>query len=118
MFIQNLISSFRFIGILLLRILAGIILGLLWYTAIAGIFHFTGENVVSQHAFIGQHKGLYDYFDSKYYDGNPIFTIVAWIAILGQLAFIVFGILWGIFQYKINLTKWYYKRYIEQLWIK
>ncbi|MCG9129133.1 hypothetical protein JT359_16205 [Candidatus Poribacteria bacterium] len=93
-------------------------MGFVWFIAIAGIFHFTGENVGSQHAEIGPHPGLYDYFDSKYYDRNPIFTIVAWTAFFCQLGCIVVGILWGVFQNKFNLTKWYYKRYIEQLWIK
>ena len=88
------------------------------YSYSGGFFHFTGENVVSQHAEIGPHHGLYDYFDSKYYTGNPIFTIVAWIAIIGQLACIVFGILSGIFQSRLNLTRWLYKRYINNLWIK
>ncbi len=118
MLIENLIPSFRFTGILLLRILVGIILGFVWFIAIAGIFHFTGENVVSQHADIGPHSGLYDYFDSKYHTGNPIFTIVACIAHIGQLACIVFGVLWGIFQSRFNLTRWLYRRYINNLWIK
>ena len=117
MFIQNLIPSFQFIGILLLRILAGIILGFVWFIAIAGIFHFTGENVVSQHADIGPHRGLYDYFDSKYHTGNPIFTIVACIAHIGQLACIVLGILWGIFQSRFNLTRWLYRRKVRKLFV-
>lgn len=117
MVIQNLIPSLRFIGILLLRILVGIILGFVWFIAIAGIFHFTGENVVSQHAEIGPHSGLYDYFDSKYDIGNPIFTIVGGIAFIGQLTCMVFGMLWGIFQSRFNLTRWLYRQYINNLWI-
>ena len=113
MFIQTFKASLRFLGILFVRILAGIVVGHLWVVAVAIIFHFTGENVVSQHAEIGPHRGLYDYFDSKYDTGSPIFRIVAWIAFIGNFGCMVLGVIWGFSQNrlgKLRLRRWLKKQ--------
>ncbi|MDE0087418.1 MAG: hypothetical protein OXU23_16970 [Candidatus Poribacteria bacterium] len=111
MFMQKFKASLRFLGILFLRILAGIVVGYLWFIAVALIFQFTGENVVSQHAEIGPHRGLYDYFDSKYNTDSPIFPIVAWVAFLGNLGCIVLGIFWGFSQGRLDLRRQLRKRH-------
>ncbi len=111
MFILKFKNSFRFLGILFVRILAGVVVGHLWVVAVALIFHLTGENVVSQHAVIGPHYGLYDYFDSKYDTDSPIFRIVAWIACIGNLGCMVLGCIWGFSQNKLDLRGWLRKRH-------
>lgn len=109
MFIQTVKASPRFLGILFVRILAGVVIGHLWVIAVALIFHHTGENVVSQHAEIGPHRGLYDYFDSRY-DIGPIFRIVAWVACIGNLGCMALGFLWGISQGRLDLRRWLKKQ--------
>ncbi len=111
MFMQKFKASLRFLGILFVRILAGIVVGHLWVIAVALIFQLTGENVVSQHADIGSHRGLYDYFDSRYDTDSPIFRIVAWVAFLGNLGCTVLGIFWGFCQGRLDLRRWLRKRY-------
>ena len=110
MFIQTVKNSLRFLGILFVRILAGVVIGHLWVVAVALVFHHTGENVVSQHAEIGPHHGLYDYFDSRY-DIGPIFRIVAWVACIGNLGCMALGFLWGISQGRLDLRRWLRKRH-------
>ena len=110
MFIQTAKANLRSLGILFVRILAGVVVGHLWVVAVALIFHHTGENIVSQHAEIGPHRGLYDYFDSRY-DIGPIFRIVAWVACIGNLGCMFLGILWGFSQGKLDLRRWIRKRY-------
>ena len=111
MFMQKFKASLRFLGILFVRILAGIVVGHLWVVAVALIFHLTGENVVSQHAEIGPHRGLYDYFDSRYDTDSPIFRIVAWVACIGNLGCMAFGCIWGFSQSRLDLRRWLRKRY-------
>ena len=106
MFMQKLAASLRFLGILFVRILAGIVVGHLWVIAVALIFHLTGENVVSQHAAIGPHHGIYDYFDSRYDTNSSIFRIVAWVAFIGNLGCMVLGFLWGFSQGKLDIRRW------------
>ncbi len=109
MFMQKLKASLRFLGILFVRILAGVVIGHLWVIAVALVFHHTGENIVSQHAEIGPHHGLYDYFDSRY-DIGPIFRIVAWVACIGNLGCMALGFLWGISQGRLGLRRWLKKQ--------
>ena len=111
MFIQTIKTSLRFLGILFVRILAGVVVGHLWVVAVAFMFHHTGENVVSQHAEIGPHHGLYDYFDSRYDTDSPIFRIVAWVACIGNLGCMFLGILWGFSQGRLDLRRWIRKRH-------
>ena len=110
MFMQKVKASLRFLGILFVRILAGVIVGHLWVITIALVFQVTGENVVSQHAEIGPHRGLYDYFDSRYDTDSSIFRIVAWVAFLGNLGCMVLGFIWGFSQGKLDLRRWLRKR--------
>ncbi|MCY4402577.1 MAG: hypothetical protein OXD54_08395 [Candidatus Poribacteria bacterium] len=87
-----------FLAVLLFWSFVGIVVGHLFVIAVATIFQFTGENIVSQHAEIGPHKGLFDYFDSKYDTDSPIFRIVGWVAFLGNIACIVIGIISGLYK--------------------
>lgn len=105
MSIQTVKTNLRFLGILFVRILAGVVVGHLWVIAVALIFHHTGENIVSQHAEIGPHRGLYDYFDSKYDTDSPIFRIVAWVACIGNLGCMALGFIWGISQGRLDLRR-------------
>ena len=111
MFMQTFKASLRFLGILFVRILVGIVVGHLWVVAVALIFHLTGENVVSQHAEIGPHHGLYDYFDSRYDTDGTIFRIVAWIAFIGNLECMTLGFIWGFSQGRLDLRKWLKKQH-------
>ena len=111
MFMQKIKACLRFLGILFVRILAGIVIGHLWVITVALIFHFIGENVVSQHAEIGPHRGLYDYFDSKYDTDGPIFRIVAWVAFIGNLGCMILGVIWGFSQGRLDLRRWLRKRH-------
>lgn len=95
---QKIKAGFGFLAVLLFWSIVGIVVGHLFVIAVATIFQFTGENVVSQHAEIGPHRGLYDYFDSKYDTDSPIFRIVAWVAFLGNISCIVFGIISGYYK--------------------
>ena len=99
-------ANLRFLGVLFLRVLFGIMVGHLWVVAVAFIFHQTGENVVSQHAIIGPHHGLYDYFDSRYDTDSPIFRIVAWVACIGNLGCMALGFIWGFSQGRLELRRW------------
>ena len=105
MFMQGSKACLRFLGILFVRILAGVVVGHLWVIAVALIFHLIGENVVSQHAIIGPHHGLYDYFDSRYDTDNSIFRIIAWVACIGNLGCMALGFIWGFSQDKLDLRK-------------
>ena len=113
MFMQRIIACLRFLGILLLRVFLGYAVGHLWVIAVAFVFHFTGENVVSQHAAIGPHRGLYDYFDSRYDTSIPIFRIVAWVACIGNLGCMALGFTWGFSQGELDTRRWLRKCYTE-----
>ena len=111
MLMQRFKANLGFLGILFVRILVGVVVGHLWVIAVALVFHITGENVVSQHAEIGPHRGLYDYFDSKYDTDSSIFRIVAWVGCIGNLGCIFLGTLWGFSQGRLDLRRWLWKRY-------
>lgn len=106
MFLQRFKANLRFLGILFVSISVGVVIGHLWVIAVAFIFHITGENIVSQHAVIGPHHGLYDYFDSRYDTESPIFRMVAWIACIGNLGCMVLGCIWGFSQGRLDLRRW------------
>lgn len=114
MFIQKFFASISFIRVLFFRILLGIIVAHYWVISVIVIFHFTGENIVSQHADIGFPNGIYDYFDSKYDTGNPIFSIVGWIASIGYIGCMVFGLFWGFCQGKLDWSNWLIRRYVDK----
>ncbi len=95
MYMQKFKDVIGFLAVLLFWTLIGIVVGHLFVIAVATIFQYTGENVVSQHAEIGPHRGLYDYFDSKYDTDSPIFRIVAWVALLDNMSCIIIGIISG-----------------------
>lgn len=111
MFMEKFKASLRFLGILFFRILIGIVVAHLWVVVVGGIFHFTGENVVSQHAEIGPPNGFFDYFDSKYDTDSPVFRIVAWVAFIGYLGSMALGLFWGFCQGRLDLRRWLRKRY-------
>ena len=113
MFIQTIKASLRFIGILLLRVLLGIVVGYLWLFAVAYLFHIIMDVRIPS-----------DLFDHFYDSGPPregryggrageVYGFAWQIGFKGFWVWFSVGILWGVSQGRLDIRRWLRKRYAE-----
>ena len=105
MFMRKIIACLRFLGILLLRSLLGIVVGYLWMFAVAYLFHIIMDVRIP--------RDMVDYF----YDSGPpregrysgrageIYGF-AWQIGFSFWVWFVVGILWGFLQGRLDLRRW------------
>ena len=113
MFMQKIIPSLRFLGILLLRFLLGIVVAYVWLFAVAYIFHIAagGPSILR--------VDVINYF----YDSGPprngrylgmagaIYGLAWRVGMIGAWSFITIGVLWGFSQGRLDLRRWLRKRH-------
>ena len=113
MFIHKFKACLRFLGILLLRVLLGIVMGYLWLFAVAYLFHIIMDVRIPVHS---------DHFDHFYDSGPPregryggraaeVYGPALQIGLIGFRVWFVVGILWGFLQGKLDLRRWLRKRH-------
>lgn len=105
MFRQKFKVCLRFVGILLLRTLLGIVVGYLWLFAVAYLFHIIMD--------VRFPRDLFDYF----YDSGPpleeryrgraaeVYGSALQIGLIGFRVWFVVGILWGFCQGRLDLRR-------------
>lgn len=111
MFIQKFKACLRFVGILLLRTLLGIVVGYLWLFVVAYLFHIVMDVRIP--------PDIFDYF----YDSGPpmegryggmagrFYGEALQIGLIGFWVWFAIGIFWGFSQGKLDLRRWLRKRY-------
>ena len=117
MFLQKFKANFRFLGVLFLRILLGIVVGELWMFAVAFIFHTAvGSPPVSPPIGSGR-LSVFEIFDHFYDSGPPrefryhgpageAYPTVLQIGLIGFWVWFAVGVLWGFSQGRLDLRKW------------
>lgn len=111
MFIQTVKASLRFLGILFLRVLLGIVVAYLWLFAVAYFFHIIMDVRIP--------SDIFDYFydtgpprDGRYGGTAGTAYGFAWrIGWIGGWCFIALGFIWGISQGRLDLRRWLKKRH-------
>lgn len=111
MFIQKFKASLRFLRILLLRFLLGIVVAYLWAYAMAYLFHIVMDVRIP--------RDVIDYFYDTgppregRYDGTAGRAYgFAWrFGIVGFWGFITIGIIWGFSQGRLDLRRWLRKQH-------
>ena len=105
MFMRKIIACLRFLGILLLRSLLGIVVGYLWMFAVAYLFHIIMDVRIP--------RDMVDYF----YDSGPpregrysgraaeVYGLAWQIGFKGFWVWFVVGILWGFLQGRLDLRR-------------
>ena len=111
MFIQKFKTYLRFVGILLLRTLLGIVAGYVWLFAVAYLFHIIMD--------VRFPRDLFDHF----YDSGPpregrysgrageAYGPALQIGLIGFRVWFVVGILWGFLQGRLDLRRLLKRRY-------
>ena len=105
MFMQKLKACFRFLGILLLRVLLGYVAGYLWSFAVAYLFHIIMDVRIP--------RDMVDYF----YDSGPpregrysgrageVYGFALQIGFKGFYVWLAVGVLWGFCQGRLDLRR-------------
>ncbi len=109
MFMQKFKAGLRFLGILLARVLLGVVAGFFWLVFVA----FVSRNIVGWIIEKVAYRGLDGSYNSiaeasQRYDNmsasaSDIVVSVGWI---GVWIFLAVGILWGFSQGRLDLRKW------------
>lgn len=107
-FMRKIKTGLRFLGILCMRALLGIILGYLWLFAVAYIFHIAagGGSVL--------YVDVIDYFydsgpprDGRYFGmAGAIYGLTWRVGTVGAWGFIAVGVIWGFSQGRLGLRRW------------
>ncbi|MYC74786.1 hypothetical protein F4X10_03310 [Candidatus Poribacteria bacterium] len=107
MFIQKFKTCLRFVGILLLRTVLGIVAGYVWLFAVAYLFHIIMDVRIPIHS---------DHFDHFYDSGPPregrysgkageVYSSALQIGLIGFRVWLAVGILWGFCQGRLDLRR-------------
>ena len=121
MFMQKFKASPRFLGVLFLRVLLGIVVGYLWLFAVAFIFHTAVGNPNPTYIRQGG-MNIFEIFDYFYDSGPPregryggtagtVYGAVLQVGLIGFWVWFAVGVLWGFSQGRLDLRKWLRKRH-------
>jgi len=105
---QKLKTYLRFVGILLLRALLGIVAGYLWLFAVAYLFHIIMDVRIPVHS---------DHFDHFYDSGPPregryggmagrFYDETLQIGLIGFWGWFATGVFWGFSQGRLDMRRW------------
>ena len=111
MFMQKFKASLRFLGILLLRFLLGVVVAYLWLFAVAYLFHIIMNVRIPD-----------DIIDHFYDTGPPregryggraaeFYGFARRVAVLGAFVLLCVGIIWGFSQGKFSIRRWLENRH-------
>lgn len=117
MFLQKFKVGLRFLGVLLLRVLLGIVTAYLWLFAVAVIFHIAVGNPP-----LFPRSGIFEIFDHFYDSGPPregryggtageVYPTVLQIGLIGFWIWLAVGALWGFLQGRLDLRRWLRRRH-------
>ena len=101
MFVQKFKASLRFLGILFLRVLIGIVAGYLWITGSAFIGRITVGRLAERYM-----DGRYDALRDTV---HGIIYPVAWY---GAWVLVGIAIIWGFSQGRLDIRRWLRKQYV------
>ena len=123
MFLQKFKAGLRFLGVLFLRILLGIVVGYLWMFAVAFIFHTAVGSPPMSPPFGHGRLSIFEIFDHFYDSGPPrewryrgtagedlSHCFTDWIDRFLGIWFAV-GVLWGFLQGRLDLRRWLRRRH-------
>lgn len=123
MFLQKFKTSLRFLGVLFLRVLLGIVVGYLWMFAVAFIFHTAAGNPPESPP-VGSrgHLSIFQIFDHFYDAGPPrdgryrgtageAYPTALQIGLIGFYVWLAVGVLWGFLQGRLDLRRWLRRRH-------
>ena len=122
MFLQKFKAGLRFLGVLFLRILLGIVVGYLWMFAVAFIFHTAVGSPPMSPPFGHGRLSIFEIFDHFYDSGPPrewryrgtageAYPIALQIGLIGFFVWFAVGVLWGFLQGRLDLRKWLRRRH-------
>ena len=115
MFMQQLKASVRFLGILSMRVLLGVVTGFLWLAFAAFISRNVVGWIVEKIAYRdldGSYNSIAE--ASERYDSmmtGPVFDIVASVGWIGVWICLAIGILWGFSQGRLDIRRRLKKRH-------
>ena len=122
MFLQKFRAGLRFLGVLFLRILLGIVVGYLWMFAVAFIFHTAVGSPPMSPPFGHGRLSIFELFDHFYDSGPPrewryrgtageVYPTVLQIGLIGFWIWLAVGALWGFLQGRLDLRRWLRRRH-------
>ena len=103
MFMSKFKASLRFLGILSMRVLLGIVAGFLWLVFVAFISSNTTGGIIIEKTASRDVDGSYNSIPEAAQGYVDIVETVGWIGVWICLAV---GILWGVSQGRLDLRKW------------
>ena len=117
MFLQKFKVGLRLLGVLLLRVLLGIVAGCLWMFAVAFIFHMAVGNPPISPPFGSGYLSVFEIVDHFYDSGPPrewryqgtagkFYPTALQVGSIGFRVWFVVGVLWGFSQGRLDLRKW------------
>ena len=117
MFLKKLKAALRFLKVLFLRVLLGILIGYLWMFGVAFIFHMAVGNPPISPPFGYGRLSIFDIFDHFYDSGPPrefryhgtvgeAYPTVLQIGLIGFQVWFAIGILWGFLQGRLDVRRW------------
>lgn len=105
-------GGLKYISILLVRIIAGIVVGLLWAYAIAYIFHFAAVGSVTNVDVIDRFYDFDPPRDERYYGtAGKIYPYIWPIGSTGGYLFFALGFIWGLSQVILDFRRWFRRRH-------
>lgn len=121
MFLQKFKAGLRLLGVLLLRVLLGIVAGYLWMFAVAFIFHTAVGSPPVSPPFGSGRLSVFEIFDHFYelptrefrYHGTAgeVYPTVLQIGLIGFWVWFAVGVLWGFLQGRWDLRRWLRRRH-------
>ncbi len=112
MFMQKFKASLRFLGILFVRILAGIVVGYLWCVVVAYIFSIAAGVSLSYVDVIDRFYDTGPPKDDRYFGFAGEIYGFAWrTGMIGAWGFIVLGFIWGFSQGRLDFKRWLRRRH-------
>ena len=118
MFMQKFKAGLRFLGILSMRVLLGIVAGFFWLVFVAFVSRNITGWIVEKIAYRdmdGSYNSIAEAaqrYESMRASAFDIVTSVGWIGVWISLAL---GILWGFSQGKLDLRRWLRRRHAEKI---
>ena len=118
MLMPKFVASLRFFGILLMRVLLGVVAGFLWLAFVAFISRNIVHWIVEKFAYrdldgsynsIAEAAQRYESMSASAFD---IVLNVGWIGVWICLAV---GVLWGFSQGRLDLRRWLRKRHAKKI---
>lgn len=113
MFYQKFKTGLRFLGILLMRVLLGVVAGFFWLAFLTFIAGGVGW-IIQKIAYRGMDSSYNSILEATQRYGSMTASVFQIYDILGQVGAwlcVAVGILWGFSQGRLNLSRWLRRRH-------